>query len=63
MSKFVYYCSECDTSFENEVEHPEEGVPVVATCPNCGNEEAMKAYAAEAAKPSGGCCSPGSGCC
>jgi arsenite-transporting ATPase len=62
MSQYVYYCAECDTSFEAEVEHPEEGVPVIATCPDCGSEEAKKAFAVEATRPSGGC-TPGSGCC
>ena len=63
MSKYVYYCAECEISFEKEVEHPEEGVPVTATCPTCGNKDAKKAFAVEATKPSGGCCSPGGGDC
>lgn len=64
VSKYVYYCAECDKSFEAEVERPEEGVPVAATCPDCGSAKAKKAFAVESAKPAGGsCCSPGSGCC
>jgi putative FmdB family regulatory protein len=63
MSKYVYYCKECDSTFESEVEHPEDGVPLQTVCPACGDKNAMKAFAAETAESPGGCCEPGSGCC
>jgi putative FmdB family regulatory protein len=61
MAKYIYYCGECRTTFEVEIEHAEDDVPLQTACPTCGNLNAMKAFSAEDLKPAGGC-APGSGC-
>ena len=61
MAKYIYYCDKCRATFEGEVEHPENGVPLQHVCPTCGNPNAMKAFAAADAKPPASC-APGSGC-
>lgn len=61
MAKYVYYCNECRTTFEVEVDAA-QGVPRTSECPNCGSPNAMKAFSVEDLNPGGGSCAPGSSC-
>jgi arsenite-transporting ATPase len=63
IARYVYYCDECETSFETMIEHPDRGVPAQVTCPDCGSDATRRLYAADEFTPAGGCCPPGTGCC
>lgn len=62
MTKYIYYCAACRSTFELEVNEPEACRPESALCQNCGRPGATMAFPAEVMSPPKSECKPGSGC-
>ena len=63
LSRFVYFCRGCDTSFEAVAESFGSGTPTPVACTLCGCDDTRMLYPVDELTPVGGCCPPGTGCC